>query len=199
MGWKASVIIIKPELPFKGNFIFEALGFKNIIPAAAAPFEVAIYPGDERIFAGHYKGCTLLAGETMAMNFFISEGSLLEQNLIALTGAGEICALHLHSGMNMWGYIVIRDGKRIRQRFGDADSGTVLDTGEPLEEEKELLSKATLNESGQRTYNIGGAMYNEDQVGENFVFELFRRYTGARMDQDDALLFETVLNGYVVD
>lgn len=198
MGWKASVIIIKPQLPFKGDFIFEALGFRNIVADGTAPFEVAMHPGDERIFAGHYKGCTLLAGETMAMDFFIGQGSRLEQNLIELTGEGEICALHLHSAMNMWGYIVIRDGKRIRQRLGDADSGTLLDIGEPLEEERELLSKATVNADGQRTYTIDGSAYTEDQVGENFVFELFRRYTGQRMDSDDALLFETMFNGYSV-
>jgi hypothetical protein len=199
MGWKASVIIIRPELPFKGQFIFEALGFKNVVPGDAAPFEVAMYPRDNRIFAARYKGCTLLAGESIAMDFFIGQGSQLEQNLIALTGEGEICAVTLHSSMNMWGYIVVRDGKRIRERFGDADSGTTLDTGEPLEEEKELLSKSTVNTNGQRTFLLDGAQYNEDQVGEKFVLGMFSRYTGTSLDMDDDLLFNVTCDGYFAD
>lgn len=199
MGWKASVIIIKPHLALPPQVVLEALGFKNIVADGSEPFEVAMHPRDERIFVGGYKGCTLLSGETMTMDFFTGEGSTLEKNLVELTGEGEICAVTLHSAMNMWGYIVIRDGKRVRQRFGDADSGTTLDIGEPLEEEKELLAKSTVNADGQRTYTLDGAVYNEDQVGEKFVFDLFARYTGQSLDMDDDLLFSTTCAGFTAE
>jgi hypothetical protein len=67
------------------------------------------------------------------------------------------------------------------------DSGTVLDFGNPVREELELLSRSTLNSKGEREYRLGRneEVDREDQVGENFVFELVKRYTGKKLDEDD--------------
>ena len=111
----------------------------------------------------------------------------------------EICSIVLHSAVNLWGYSVTQNGQKIRARAGSADDGTFVEIGEPLEEEKELLSKSKLDDNGNRTYlldDFPNEPFNEDQVGENFVFSICKRYFDEELDCADDLLFETTLTGY---
>ena len=199
MGWKASVIIIRPQATVPAKQLLESLGFTNVVSAEPEPFEIAIYPRDERIFVGNYRVCTILSSDTLTMDIFSYADNPLEQKLVTLFPNSEICAITLHSAMNLWGYIVIKNGLRIRQRLGDSDGVTILDIGDPLKEEMELLSQSEIGEDGQRVYHLkrmSSDSLTEDQVGENFVFELFRRYTGEPLDKNDNLLFETSFEGF---
>lgn len=180
--------------------LLEKLGFSGVTAADPESFDRAIYLNDARLFVGHYKECTILSEPSLTEDFFVKENSWLEQKLIELLPVAEICIVSLHSGMNHWGYIVIKDGKRIRERLGDSDNGTTLDKGEPLEEEKELLAQSRLEKKGQRMYYLKydpSEPYTEDQIGEQFVFEMFRRYTGEALDHNDDLM-ETSFEGFNV-
>jgi hypothetical protein len=99
----------------------------------------------------------------------------------------------------LWGYSVTVNGHKVRARAGSSDDGTFVEIGEPLEEEIELLSKSRLDENGNRIYlldDFPDEPFNEDQVRENFVFSICKRYFGEELDTADQLLFDTKLTGF---
>ncbi len=69
-----------------------------------------------------------------------------------------------------------------------------------MEEEKDLLKKSELDSNGNRIYfldDFPDEKMTEDQMGEDFVFEISKRYFGERIDCNDEL-FETNLKAYQI-
>ena len=67
-----------------------------------------------------------------------------------------------------------------------------------MEEEKDLFSKSKVNANGERIFVFDDMPENEfkdDQVGENFVFDISEKYLGEALDANDGL-FETEFEGY---
>jgi hypothetical protein len=199
MGWKISAIIIHPAPETDALPLLRDLGFPELYKIEDEPFEVAMNPDDNKIYLGTCKNNLLICAQTIPL-MFLDEGlSDAEQFLTAKFPQAEICSVVLHSVVNLWGYAVVKNGRKVRARAGSSDDGTFLETGEPLEEEKELLQQSTINEQGSRIYRLHDNpqdALSEDQVGENFVFEICKRYFGVPLNEDDELLFETTLSGY---
>jgi len=199
MGWKASTIIINKPTQIDNETLLKELGFNNLTKIEDELFEVAINPDDNKVYIGSYKDNLLVCAPDIPMQFFEDSESQTEKTLNRIFPESEICSIVLHSGVNLWGYSVTRNGKRVRARAGSSDDGTFVELGEPLDEEKELLSKSKVDENGNRTYLLDefpGEPFNEDQVGENFVFSICKRYFDEELDSADDLLFETTLMGY---
>lgn len=200
MGWKMSTIIINSDKEFDEKELLKDLGYNNVQSIAKEAFDVVLNPDEGVAYIGTHKGNTILCISTLPMTFLepsLSEG---ENVLIDYFPNTEICALMLHSVVNFWGYVLIKNGKKVRARGGSADTGTMLDYGEPLEEELELLSKSKIDEDGNRVYLFeeDEEPYEESQVGENFVFDLSKRYFGVEFTGDDEL-YETQLKGFSFD
>ncbi|MEQ9441802.1 MAG: hypothetical protein RIG62_22370 [Cyclobacteriaceae bacterium] len=199
MGWKTSTIIInKPALSDHQTLLAD-LGFTKLKQSEAELFEVAMYPKNGEVYIGSYQDKLIICVEELPMQIIETENSAIEEKLIQQFPDAEICAIVLHSVVNLWGYAIIKNGQKIRARAGSSDGGTFLDTGEPLEEEKALLSKARFDENGDRVYwldDFPDEPFQEDQVGENFVFSVCKRYFHQELDTADELLFETRLTGY---
>ena len=199
MGWKASSIIISPLSATDNEKLLNELGFINLLKIEDEPFEVAIYPDDNKVYIGTYKNNLIISAPDLPLTFFEDELTPAEKTLIAHFPNTEICSIVLHSAVNFWGYSLAKNGIKIRARAGSSDDGTFVDFGEPLEEEKELLSKSTVDNEGNRTYlldDFPNEPFTEDAVGENFVFEISSRFFGVPLDRADDLLFETTLTGY---
>ena len=199
MGWKASTIIINKPTQVDNEMLLEELGFNNLIKIEDEPFEVAINPDDNCVYIGTYKDNLLICAPDIPMLFFEEFETPTETILKQKFPNAEICSIILHSVVNLWGYSVTKNGQKIRARAGSSNDGTFVEFGEPLEEEKELLSKSTLDENGNRIYLLDefpDQPFNEDQVGENFVFSICKRYFDEELDTADDLLFETILTGY---
>jgi hypothetical protein len=200
MGWKASTIIINKPTKVDYEQLLQELGFKNLTKIEDKTFEVAIYPDDKKVYIGTYKDNLLICESEIPMLFFEDKRiTKAEAVLIEKFPTSEICSIGLQSFVNFWGYSISKNGSKIRVRAGSSDTGTFLEFGEPLEQEIELLDKSTLNEDGGRTYifeDIDDEPMTEDQVGENFVFAICKRYFDEELDCADQLLFETTLTGY---
>lgn len=198
MGWKASAIIIS-AITEGDNFegILNGIGYTGLEKIDSLPLDSAIYPEEKEVFIGFYKGNLIIAAQTLPLYFLDLEPNVIEQRVFRLFPEAEICALSLFSTINHWGFSIIKQGKRIRRKGGNMDMGTLFDVGQPVEEELALLAKSKVNPKGERIYYLedGEGPYREDQVGENFIFELFKRYTGNRLDEDDET-FDTGLFGY---
>lgn len=199
MGWKASIIIINKPMQIDDVTLLKELGFDNLTRIEDEPFEVAINPDENKVFIGSYKNNVLICDPDIPMQFFEDNETQIEKTLKSIFPNSEICSIILHSVVNLWGYSITSNGQKIRARAGSADDGTFVDFGEPLDEERELLSKSKLDENGSRIYFLDDfpeEQFNEDQVGENFVFSICKRYFDKNLDEADDLLFETMLAGY---
>ena len=198
MGWKTATVIVNNTNDINFKSLLEELGFTKFERIEDEPYEVAMNPGDNTVFIGKYKDILLITSWEIADKFFYENNSAYPDLLIKLFPRSEICSLVLHSGVNLWGYAVIKDGQLIRARSGSAQDGTFIDIGEPLPEEMEILSRSTLHEDGTRTYSYkeyDAEPMSEDQVGEEFVFAVSGRYFDEQLHTDD-LLFDTMLEGY---
>jgi len=199
MGWKVSTIIVNPKSEIDKEKLLNKLGFFNLTKIEDQPFEVAINPDDGKVYIGTYKDNLLISAPDLPLTFFEDNLTVAEKVLTEYFPKSEVCSIVLHSSVNLWGYSVIKGGKKLRARAGSSDDGTFVELGEPLEQEKELLSKSTIDTNGNRSYlleEFPDEPMTEDQVGENFVFEICSRYFGTQLDRADDLLFETVLIGY---
>jgi hypothetical protein len=199
MGWKASTIIINKPTQIDNETLLKELGLKNLTKIEDESFETAINPDDYKVYIGKYKDNLLICVPEIPMEFFEDNETQTERTLNRIFPDSEICSIMLHSAVNLWGYSITQNGKKIRARAGSSEEGTFVELGEPLDEEKELLSKSKLDEDGNRIYvfnDFPDEPLTEDQVGENFVFSICKRYFDEELDSADQLLFETTLAGY---
>ena len=190
MGWKLSSVIINSSTDISYDDLLDKLGFKNLTRLEDEPYDSAMYPDKDRVYVGNYKNNLIICAENLPLKFYDKSLSDTEKTLIKYFPESEICAVSLQSTINHFGFAVIKAGEKIRVKAGDADLGTVIDIGKPLEQEEELLAKSKIDDKGQRLFYLDGDSdpYLENQIGENFVFEIFKRYTGELLDEDDDLL-----------
>ncbi|RFM34638.1 DUF6928 family protein [Chitinophaga silvisoli] len=195
MGWKTASLIISNVTTVDAEKLLQELGIEQFKKTGDEPYDVAIYPKEQQIFVGIYHQHLVISSWQITELSFSKELSKYEQVLTALFPASEICTMQLHSGVNHWGYALIKNGEKIRVRCGNADEGTIIDFGEPLQEELALLSKSKLEGEKRMYYLDGKEPYEECQVGENFVAEIYKRYTGVNLFEDDGI-FEFNLMGF---
>lgn len=163
-------------------------GFKRYEPAGYSTLEDCLYPQDEYLYIGIYKDLRIIVDAGLPYKFFNIEKSATEKLWGGLTkGNKETYVFILHSVANIWGYSKIKDGNRIRTKFGTHDDGVIHEEGEPINAEIELIQNSQLID-GCRVYLINNNEYNEDQVGEEFVFRIIHEITGQRIDRDNDLM-----------
>lgn len=199
MGWKASMIIIHQPGKVDHRELLKRLGFINLNKIADLHVGSAIYPREEKIYIGNYKDNLLICEPNLPHTFFSEQPPFIEELLAHIFPGKEIAVIVLHSGVNLWGFSIIKNGKRIRTRAGDY-TGNVIDFGAPLQEEEYLLSKSFIDkESGEKMYLLDGwkEPCTEDATGEEFVFAVCARYFGEKLDQADELM-DTELASYEV-
>lgn len=198
MGWKLSSIIINPKTDVDFEDLLNKLGFKNLIKVETQSYEDVMYPESDKVYIGFYKNNLIISADKLPVNFYETTLSNKEKILIDNFPNSEICAVSLQSTINHFGFAIISNGEKIRVKAGDAELGTVIDIGEPLNEEKLLLSQSEVTDNGERLYFLDDNLkepYLENQVGENFVFEIFKRYTGELLNADEELL-DTDFTGF---
>ncbi|MGN7786731.1 DUF6928 family protein [Niabella sp. 22666] len=199
MGWKASMIIIHQPGEVDHRELLRRLGFINLDKIPDMHVGSAILPAEDKIYIGNYKNNLLICEPNLPYTFFNEQPPFTEELLTHIFPDKEIAVIVLHSVVNLWGFSVIKNGKRIRTRAG-YDARNVIDFGAPLPEEEYLLSKSFIDEeSGQKMYLLDGwrEPCTEDATGEEFVFAVCARYFGEKLDQADEL-FDTELTGYEV-
>lgn len=199
MGWKTSMIIVNSDNEFDKDEIFESLGYYKLKSIDKQYFESVINPDDEKIYIGKYNGNTIICIQDLPLESLDSTVSRAERILSTKFPDTDIVTFALHSVVNLWGYSIVNNGKKLRVRAGSSEGGTMVEFGEITEEEKELFSKSKLNSTGERVFvfdTMPDEEFQDDQVGENFVFDISKKYLGEKLDACDELLFETQFSGY---
>ncbi len=192
MGWKTDTLLIRPASPAEeAQGLLSDLGFASLTPLGERPYEQAIWPDKDTVWVGSCGDCLMISARGLSDLFFQPEPAPRVQALFRRFPHSEVAAVTLHSVVNLWGFALFRDGRPLRRKAGSADDGTFEDTGDPLPEERDLLAKSTRNADGKRVYRLPefpDEDFTEDQVGEEYVFKVFERFTGERPDTGPTLL-----------
>ncbi len=199
MGWKASMIVIDSDKTLEADQLLNALGFYSLQEVDEQTFEQIMNPDDDVVYLGYYNNTTIICTQELPLTFMEERVCQAEKVLSELYPNTEIASFVLHSVVNLWGYSICKNGEKIRVRAGTAESGTMVDYGEIIEEEKHLFSQAKIKESGKRVFvfdDLPEDEFEDDQVGENFVFDISQKYLGAPIDGAEDLLYETKFKGY---
>jgi hypothetical protein len=199
MGWKASTIIINAVNECDFETLLSDLGYNKIQKIGDESFESVINPKEKTVYLGYYKNNLIICAADAPKLFFEKEISPIEQKLMDKFPNKEICAIVLQSVINFWAYSVITNDGKKRIRAGCSETGTFIDIGQPLAQEIELFNNSKINAKGIREFRFEHTpdeIFMEDQVGENFVFEICSRYFEDTLDSADDLLFNTLLSGY---
>lgn len=197
MGWKAEIIMAstEPNPDLANQRSHHRDGARQIVDALPGKFQYAtessfeegVFPNPGDLFVGAYGSSLLIGSHQFAEQCFGQEPEIVSVIQQILPGA-EVLALRLHSVVNFYGYALFQHGQRVRVRAGSGDDGVLLDEGEWLSEEHELFSHAT-QRGGEWfwTESFGDEVEEMDHscMGEEFVFELSRRFLGVRIDEID--------------
>ncbi|MCB2377469.1 hypothetical protein LGH70_07745 [Hymenobacter sp. BT635] len=202
MGWKASLVIINRTIEMTVPELIKKLGGSQVTYTLASTLEKAIYPEENKLYVGFYQGNTIICDADLPLIFYDEGLSEVEKNFIKIFPEAEIAALSLDSFDNFYGYALLEKGKKTRVKVGDCQVSLRLEVGKPLPEEREIYENSIFRDDKTRLFRIGddiGTKYTEDAVGEEFVFEIAKRFLGDRLDSRelDKLFFEVPFQCYV--
>jgi hypothetical protein len=202
MGFKASFIIVEnAENQHDETSILNALGFADFGFDSEVFFEECMYPRDEGVYIGYYRGNLIVCNEDLPTGFFANRVIGREKQLTALFPDREIMAVMCHSVVNYHGYALSKDGVKLRTKQIAHDS-PLQEFGERLEEENAIYATSTKDENGANFWkNYNGQNYDctEDQLMEDFTFGVAKRLLGVMIStgEDEELFFETPFRKFV--
>lgn len=189
MGWKTSLIIIEStDTSPSDDQILKALGIKDVKSAEQSTFEECLYPQDGSICIGRYEGNIIISD-----GYYITEKSLEmprslrmckeEKNLCKLFPNSEIVTVACHSGINYHGYSLIQNGKKLRLKT-ISDSAKREQYGKRTPEEEKIYSTSfEIKKSSYWREELDPEEdLSEDQMMEEFTFEMAKRRLGVRLD-----------------
>ena len=193
MGWKASCIFAsqlhEPKLlNSPSHDPAMALRIAACLPLKAEPteettLELGMHPDDLTI--GAYGQSLIIGHHELSNTCFDGNVPPVIHGINEILPNCHSLAISLHSVVNLYGYALFDGLNLVRARAGSADDGEFLDIGEWVEEEQQLFAKSELR-NGERVFfdEIDGEIEEHDHssYGEEFVFELSKRYFGERLD-----------------
>lgn len=201
MGWKASCIFVKPVNNEPHESLLRTLGASPEQQVGLSTYEEAMNPNEGLLYVGKYKDMLVICSHDLPFDFY-NVGSLSSpaQKLLEQYPDSEVLVFTLQSVVNHYGYAFYKGKKLLRMKVGDCDQPLGMEYGEPLEEEAELYQHVKKGENGENLFFYEGIdhPYQEDQVGENFVFNLTARFLGEPLDSagNDFLFGNAFLTKY---
>lgn len=200
MGWKVFFLVAttrKPHAltdsethdPALARWILSELPLPPHELVGPATFESGSYANDDQLFIGAYPGTLLIGHSALSGRCIESDWQPVLRAVHSVLPGAEMAAFALHSVVDLNGYAVFRGIDRIRVRYG-ADGEEHINEGELLPEEIELYKQSELRD-GERFFKMefDGQTFEQSELemGEEFVFEVTKRYFGKRLDQFESL------------
>jgi len=199
MGWKTSIIIAsqRPDPRIVSEGVHDQRFADEVVAAlpgeyslvGPSTFEEGAYPSNGHLYVGAYSGAIIIGHMDLADSCFQGSVPPVLRVIDSVLPNATVLALQLHSVVNLYGYALFENDKLIRCRAGSADDGVFFDLGDSLPEERPLFAKAIINHEGEQVWpeEFDGVVEEMDHssMGEEFVFEISRRFLGERFDEFD--------------
>lgn len=194
MGYKASMIIVEHPRPEIGDEqLLKELGFAHCAAIGTDYIENCMHPKDKSFGIGRFNGRLILTEDyqlTEKLERAKIPGALsdYEQTLSRLFPGSEILSVACHSVTNFAFHSLVKDGVKLRYRCVSGDY-KAIEHGAPLKEEEPIYARSKMID-GVRMFrgedDSSEYEYVEDQLMEDFTFEVAKRHLGVRIDTDEA-------------
>lgn len=188
MGWKFYTIFVKDHT-LKDNdeviSLLSSLNLKNYEYVGEIGLDESL---NTNFFCiGNVDNSLLITHQNLAMDFFDETKSKTENAIIDRFPKSEICSLVYFSTTDLYGYSLIRNGKRIRVKSG-SDGEVFVNVGKRLDIEKEIKKKGVfdkeeLEEMKEEFEREEINMMIDDAVGIRTVFAMTGWYLGKPIDE----------------
>lgn len=192
MGWKLNMIIttgLKGDTDVLSRLLGFSYGNRTFKSIGETTLNECMNPDDDdKIYIGIFKDFRIITQSKLPIEFMTEKPNFTEKSLSPFYR--QNCSTNvfvLDSVINLWGYNILSNGERIRTKFGTHDNGVIYEEGDPLNAELELLNKSEIMD-GKRVFHFSNDIYNEDQIGEEFVFRLIENITSERLDNSGSIL-----------
>jgi hypothetical protein len=176
---KFYLIIITHALNMSIANVKAKLGLDDLKPIA----EVSFYNAqsiEKGVCIGKYDDKILIVSQDKIFGFYEREVAPFEKHITSLFPDSEIAALTLYDTVDLYGYSISQNGKRIRVKSG-ADSEVYINTGNKLKEEddvlkEEIFSADEMKEMKQKYTSKEVEHFVENEVGVRVTHALLLRY-----------------------
>ncbi len=188
MAWnKYYIVVTAPAKDLDG--ILSHLNLGQYKPVKEVPLHYSNKP--ETLFAGFYNDNLLIVHPDLPFDFFSETQSETEKLFMDTFPDSEIAVLIENSTSNLFGYVIIERGKKLRMKDG-SDGEIFHDEGELLPEEKEIFSEKIFDDDEIEEMREEGM--SEEELDAMIKFEacwrvpdrISKRYFGESVAQIDS-------------
>jgi hypothetical protein len=197
MGWNISCVFINArENGYLGTFpahsansartLLEDLGLKRGTRSRFSTFSDGINPPAGWFGVGAYAGAYLVSGHDDLYGCGYDSEKPLLKKCLEIFPQSSILAMELASSTNYFAYRLYCAGDLVRALAGDAERGTVVDTGPIQLEEAPFFRDSTLKgrERSFRIWKQGRSWeYSCPEMGETLTFAVAGRFLGTPLDE----------------
>lgn len=199
MAWNKYYIFINPIVNTDISNILLQLNLSHYKPLRQVPFHQTNKP--KTLFAGFFNSVLLLVHPELPFEFFHKSPTETEKRLTSVFPDAEIGVIFENGTVNMFGFTLIQNGKRIRMKNG-CEGEIYNDEGEQLPEEKEMLSETIFCEDEIDSLKQDGM--SEEAINSLIKFEagwripdrLIKRFLGSSLS---GLILEKPIMEYTKD
>ncbi|MBL7939202.1 MAG: hypothetical protein JNL43_07575 [Flavobacteriales bacterium] len=187
------IIVERPDLAVSDEQLLQELGLAPFATLQSQALELAVGSRDTSIGIGRFNGRLIITeGHQLTEKLERTKhpAALLpyEQTLSRLFPGSEVLSVACHSTSNYAMHSLVKDGVKLRYRRIDCD-GKALVHGTPLAEEEPIYTRSQMID-GVRMFRRdepdAAYEFTEDQLMEDFTFEVAKRHLGVRLDRDEA-------------
>ena len=185
MGWKIYLIAITNAANVNTTDVPKKLGLDNLKPTKEINIQEAQY--ERGISIGKYGDKIFIVSPDLVFKFYDKTPSELEKKLSAEFPNSEIAVIAINQTSDLYGYSVIKNGKRQRTKSG-ADLELYVDYGDKLPEEIEiskekLFDDEELKEMKEDYSKAELKKVIEQEISFRTTFRLTKRYFGKQFDE----------------
>ena len=181
MSWKANTSIFRSTQKVDDVNLLKALGY-NFVQNRNSNLDRQLYT--QKYFCiGEYKDITIICHEELTLLGVATSNKSNFENLICSKFQPEIMlSFGLQGSMNVYGYSLIENNIKIRVNAGSLQ-GKIYEFGNRTKEEELVYIENVLKNSER--FDVKDKRIIESYFGEEFVFELSKRFFGQSLDQID--------------
>jgi hypothetical protein len=185
MGWKIYLIAITNAGNVNTTDVPKKLGLDNLKPTKEINIHDAQY--EQGIFIGKNGDKIFIVCSDLVFKFYDKTPSDFEKKISAAFPNSEISVITINQTSDLYGYSVIKNGKRLRVKSG-ADLELYVDYGDKLPEEIEISKEKLFDDDElqemQEDYSKDELQKVLDQeISFRTTFRLTKRYFGKQFDQ----------------
>jgi len=185
MSWKIYLIIISNANNINATDIPQKIGLENVKPTKEISIHEAEYAKGTSI--GKYGDKIFIVSQDLVFRFYDKTPSEFEKRICDSFPNSEIAVLTLNGTVDLYGYNVIKNGRRQRVKSG-ADLNLYVDYGDKLPEElliskEKIFDEEELKEIKSENSNEQFNKILDQEISIRTTFRLTKRYFVKEVDE----------------